>query len=217
MGNRNVSADVWSEMSMSAQVSPFSASEEMDPDEDFVEMENACKITDADSWSEQEKEGYHYHCEYYYEYEFNVPNEGAKDFESRKVYYRVEDRCYNSVKEDKQDFELDEMVDCWKPAKGKSSSDLSDLYNCGNSKCYKIFDPADDAEGSKVAGIVLLAIGITFFVCGCPSPYCIHRGCVVLPKLDKEYRENQQKAANNQTSMPLTAQPGENGQVTHAV
>jgi len=191
----------------------FAASEEMDPSEDFVEMEDACQIKDVDAWTEQEREGYHYHCEYYYEYKFTVPDEGTTEFDSKKQMYRVEDKCYNSNQKSLQDFDLNEIVDCWKPTK----SHVHDLYNCGNSKCYKIFDPADEEDTAKVAGIVLLSIGITFFVCGCPSPFCIYRGCVTLPKLDKEYRANQQKAADNQTLMPQTAEPPGESQVTHAV
>jgi len=59
-------------------------------------------------------------------------------------------------------------VDCW-----RARREVSSVYQCGNSpECFKIFDPADEANGRAGSGVTFLIIGGVFIgmavlVCAC--------------------------------------------------
>ena len=64
-------------------------------------------------------------------------------------------------------YNLSQTVDCWRRLEGQGRDSLKWLYECGNSECYKIFDPADDPSHFFIMGLFLTCFGsILSFVCG---------------------------------------------------
>jgi hypothetical protein len=65
---------------------------------------------------------------------------------------------------------MQDTLTCWQPAIPTAA--LSSIYNCGNSQCFKVFDPEDDigdaldaAKALIIAGWVVIGLGMCFSAC----------------------------------------------------
>lgn len=146
-----------------------------DPEADFEKLDEKCKVINFEENRYEEQTNNNNNnggrsrsrtvCKAKFVYMFCGPG----DSDSAKCNYKSKesikdvcddfcDSCFNKVD---PDFEVNEETVCWKPA----TKDVPELYQCGNSECLKIFNPADDILVVFVAGGIVLGIGICFALC----------------------------------------------------
>ena len=137
-----------------------------DPATDFSDM-GVCKIdntsvtrkTDSSTWTENGRTHTEYKCNDEYVYTFCLPNSDTSCYDSKsdtkQVCGRRCEECTNT--DTTPTFSDGEETQCWEPAPEYTPSFP---YVCGNTPCYKIFDPAGEATAAIVLGAVLLPIGV---------------------------------------------------------
>ena len=167
----------------------------MNPAEDFAVSGTQCQVTAAklgerQTWSsgggtQSNTQSDKYKCYDWQQYDFT--HDGAaytsmrleKLRSSGKTGYCSRDkrRQEYSKEQTPAEFKGDqkykgpypEGVTCWEP----TSTPVNSRYKCGNEKCIKIFDPADDkgalakdADNFVYAGIACAAVAAVFGLCG---------------------------------------------------
>ena len=146
----------------------FSTALARDPATDFSDM-GVCKIdntsvtrkTDKSTTRTQNgRQRTEYKCNDEYVYTFCLPNSDTSCYysktDTKQVCGRRCEECTNT--DTTPTFEAGEDTQCWEPAPGKYPPPFP--YVCGNTPCYKIFDPAGEVTAAIVLGAVLLSIGV---------------------------------------------------------
>ena len=139
-----------------------------DPATDFSDM-GVCKIDNTsvtrktDSSTTPTGDGRQrteYTCNDEYVYTFCLPNSDTSCYDSKTDTKQVcGRRCEECTNTDTTPTFVDgEETQCWEPAPGKYPPPFP--YVCGNTPCYKIFDPAGEVTAAIVLGAVLLSIGV---------------------------------------------------------
>ena len=138
-----------------------------DPATDFSDM-GVCKIDNTSVTRKTDKtttrtqngrQRTEYTCNDEYVYTFCLPNSDTSCYysktDTKQVCGRRCEECTNT--DTTPTFEAGEDTQCWEPAPEYTPGFP---YVCGNTPCYKIFDPAGEATAWIVLGAVLLAIGV---------------------------------------------------------
>ena len=142
-----------------------------DPATDFSDM-GVCKIystsvtrkTESSTRTENGRQRTEYTCNDEYVYTFCLPTNlqfcsWKSKTDTKQVCGRRCEECTNT--DTTPTFEAGEDTQCWEPAPEYTPGFP---YVCGNTPCYKIFDPAGEATAWIVLGAVLLAIGVVISV-----------------------------------------------------
>ena len=137
-----------------------------DPATSFSDM-GVCKIystsvtrkTESSTRTENGRQRTEYTCNDEYVYTFCLPNSDTSCYfsktDTKQVCGRRCEECTNT--DTTPTFSDGEDTQCWEPAPEYTPGFP---YVCGNTPCYKIFDPAGEANAWIVLGAVLLAIGV---------------------------------------------------------
>ena len=146
----------------------FSTALARDPATDFSDM-GVCKIystsvtrkTESSTRTENGRQRTEYTCNDEYVYTFCLPTNlqfcsWKSKTDTKQVCGRRCEECTNT--DTTPTFVDGEGTQCWEPAPGKYPPPFP--YVCGNTPCYKIFDPAGEATAAIVLGAVLLSIGV---------------------------------------------------------
>jgi hypothetical protein len=146
-----------------------SATSEYDPATDFAEVPGGCKVLSVTHVAEQRQDNNPY-CVDVYTYTFSKTTEpgtvhtsGADEQQHPKGT-----RCENTTPLPALYAENDE-TDCWEPAEGKTVADVEDFYQCGNTLCLKLIDPADEHASQAATAQIFIMIGSILLGVGCPG------------------------------------------------
>jgi hypothetical protein len=135
-----------------------------DPATDFSHI-GVCKIDNTSVTRKTVKKEYEtekkklYKCNDEYVYTFCLPNSNTSCYDSKTDTKQAcgARRCEECSSDTTPTFEYGEETQCWEAAPEYTPGFP---YVCGNTPCYKIFDPAGEATAAIVLGAVLLPVGV---------------------------------------------------------
>lgn len=162
-------------MTLSGAIVAGSASER-DAAEDFRKLEGQCTIAEAWVTRREDRSGNDYKCWDYWEYHFCLPGlynstSCTPMYKSKGESIKVCDRrCSRCGGRTTPFFQVNERVECWKPAPGHEPGSP---YVCHNGPCYKIFDPADEVTAAAVVGAVLISLGVVLLSIAVGVAICV--------------------------------------------
>ena len=139
-----------------------------DPSSAFREVTSGCVVVgiEHEARDTYSSRGGRTGCDDIYVYAFSRVSEQSTVYAS--VYDRKRrgpSRCEEEETRAPASFAIGEGAPCWEPAEGLELSDISPPYECANSECVRLFDPALEhderaqfGEQTLTAGLYLLVI-----------------------------------------------------------
>lgn len=137
-----------------------------DPSTDFSAVQGGCKIYSVMHVADQRQDRNPF-CVDVYTYTFTAGSSSTIYTSAPEEIQHDKGTQCNEVAQLPASYVAGEVLaTCWKPASGKTKSDVDSFYGCGNPQCIKVLNPAIEHERALGSANLFLTLAVLFLSLG---------------------------------------------------